>query len=616
MKSLPRVIDLPGRRKKGPVRSGPTPLVLERRLMFDGAAAADLASQAAVDASVVDKSAAAQAGEAATHDGGSALLNLSIAASDPSYTKLTDAGKQAAAVLANFAASDTYAQTMRSIYGQAGTDAAAFEAQMNALRDRLAAGDLGIPVALLSGSQMSTMQAAYAAVGASGSEVIYVNADWIHSGVDSGAVQRVLLEEIGHAIDQRLNPGADSPGDEGEAFSYAVQNIGIDAFPSVNQDDHHLLTIGNRSVSVEAATPTIVQTYIVPLAEKDIQTALAKISSDTGTTIHTVISFTVTQDATTIVYDNWEDGYETDLANPTQSTTRVWTNQAAGTVITLENDIPISSVGSLTANGGKPFYDGGDLIGASAPISVTRAGYATVPGTVLAGAVMPAAVENLGTSYTAPVGENITSDALFNYSSLDITATADNTKVNIDKNGDGTIDLTVTLNKGQSYLVNGGVSVGATVTAQDSLGSSISKPIEVNMITGRLNSTYEGRWFALTPTSQWGSSYYSAVATTNSAAPSYVWLYNPDSAAITVTYDRADRHGSSQERSFRCHAHGRHFRRAFLHLERQGVFCGGHGGLRCAFKLVLGLELWLGAGILFDRQAGRRLGARQWQYPE
>ena len=539
MNSPHRVIALTSRKKKGPVRSGPAPLVLERRLMFDGAAAADLASQAAVDGAVADKSAAAQAGDATAtaHDGGSALLNLGIATSDPSYTKLSDAEKQAAVVLANFAASDTYAQTMRSIYGQAGTDAAAFEAQMNALRDRLVAGDLGIPVELLSGSQMSTMQAAYAAVGASGGEVIYVNADWIHSGVDSGAVQRVLLEEIGHAIDQRLNPGADSPGDEGEAFSYAVQNIGIDAFPSVNQDDHHLLTIDNKSVSVEAATPTIVQTYIVPLAEKDIQTALAKISSDTGTTIHTVISFTVTQVGTTIVYDNWEDGYETDLANPTQSTTRVWTNQAAGTVITLENDIPISSVGSLTANGGKPFYDGGDLIGASAPISVTRAGYATTPGTVLAGAVMPSAVENLGTSYTAPIGENITSDPLFNYSSLDITATADNTKVNIDKDGNGTTDVTVTLNKGQSYLVNGGVNAGATVTSQDALGGSTSKPIEVSMITGRLNSTYEGRWFALAPTSQWGSSYYSAVATTNSAAPSYVWLYNPDSAAITVTYD-------------------------------------------------------------------------------
>jgi len=62
------------------------------------------------------------------------------------------------------------------------------------------------------------MNGAYTCDAPQGGECIYLNAAWQQTATAS-EIEAVLLEEIGHAIDHRLNGGADSPGDEGEIFS-------------------------------------------------------------------------------------------------------------------------------------------------------------------------------------------------------------------------------------------------------------------------------------------------------------------------------------------------------------------------------------------------------------
>ena len=60
-----------------------------------------------------------------------------------------------------------------------------------------------------------------------GDERIYLNANWLASA-NAAAVEAVLLEELGHAIDQRLNQGNDTTGDEGAIFSALIQKRAVD----------------------------------------------------------------------------------------------------------------------------------------------------------------------------------------------------------------------------------------------------------------------------------------------------------------------------------------------------------------------------------------------------
>ena len=128
-----------------------------------------------------------------------------------------------------------------------------------------------------------------------------------------------------------------------------------------------------------------------------------------------------------------------------------------------------------------------------------------------------------------PVGTNTTPAIQnFSYSSLHIIAAENGTVVQVDINGDGIMDVTNTLNMGESMFVNGGVLSGATVTA--------SKPVQVHELTGRIGSNYQSRTFAIRPVSQWDTSYYAPVGTTSSSYVHNVFVFNPYPTNITVLY--------------------------------------------------------------------------------
>ena len=292
-----------------------------------------------------------------------------------------------------------------------------------------------------------------------------------------------------------------------------------------------------------SALPPMRQTFFVPFPETDLQTSLKAIDTTgtaVGNQIKSTISIVVPTAGTIIVYDHWEDGYEADPANPVQSSTQIWgdgnpahgqppgypTNiLPAGAVIKLQNSV------SLPRSAGTISYDGRDRICATAAIAVTRAAWATTPGTVLCTASEVYDTLKYGTAFKIPVGTTTDATAqLFEYSSLHIIASQDNTTVTVtpDPAAPGTV-VTKILNLGDSMFVNGGVKAGATVVA--------TKPVQVQELTGDIGSTYESRTFAIRPTSLWGSSYYAPVGTTLSSEVHNVFLYNPNASAITVTYE-------------------------------------------------------------------------------
>ncbi|HND52801.1 MAG TPA: DUF4347 domain-containing protein, partial [Pirellulaceae bacterium] len=289
----------------------------------------------------------------------------------------------------------------------------------------------------------------------------------------------------------------------------------------------------------------IAQEYYVPLPSDQLRSTYVALYPSAGTTLDSVIGITVAQPSAILYYDQWEDGYETNIESPTQSTTQVWGdgNPANGippgfatdilnasSVITLRNNI------ATPRNSGTILYDGRDRIVSNKAITVSTSAWATTPGTVLADAGEVVPVNNWGTDYRAPIGQNAPSGAagaafgqMFEYVSMFVMASQNGTTIAIDKDGNGTTDITTTLSQGQGYQVNGGIMVGARVTSNN--------PIQVQLVTGNIGATYEMRWFSLYPFSQWGTSYYAPVGTTVATAPAATFLYNPGTTALTVTVD-------------------------------------------------------------------------------
>ena len=177
-----------------------------------------------------------------------------------------------------------------------------------------------------------------------------------------------------------------------------------------------VLLLGIHALLVPAAkaSSSFRQIYYVPLPETDVRASLLALYGSTGSTMHSVVSIVATKDGSLVYYDHWEDGYELDLTNPTETSTEIWgdndpsngippgyvTDEVnAGDVIALENDVPIPR------NPADIYYDGRDKLGASQSVAVTRSSWATNPGTVLAGAVEVYNVDQYGLNFSAPVGQ-------------------------------------------------------------------------------------------------------------------------------------------------------------------------------------------------------------------
>ncbi len=289
------------------------------------------------------------------------------------------------------------------------------------------------------------------------------------------------------------------------------------------------------------------QTFYLPIPEDNLLTALNVISSVPRDPVQIYISLAVFVDGTFIYFDQWENGYDRDIANPNNlysSTnlggTQIWGDGdpsngfppgypsdvlSAGDVIILANAVNSTTRQTVID------WDAGDKIGATKPIAVTSAVWASGSNTLLAGANEVYDTAFFGTEFQSPVGtDSPDSYQMFEYSALMIMASADNTEVKVDADRNGTFEQVITINEGETVFVNGGVRVGGRVLA--------NKPVQVDLLTGDIGSNYESRFFRLLPTSTWTSALTAPVAsaTTVGDSPSgtTVWLYNPTASSITV----------------------------------------------------------------------------------
>ncbi|MEM1334369.1 MAG: DUF11 domain-containing protein, partial [Actinomycetota bacterium] len=293
------------------------------------------------------------------------------------------------------------------------------------------------------------------------------------------------------------------------------------------------------SSDVALAGPPPVFTMYVPFEDEQVSAGLESIYGPgrSWTSVTTTIDITSAADDSVIYWDHWEDGYEADIANPVQSTTQVWGDNDnsngvtpgaasddvdAGTVIFLQNDVPVPRVSSNV------FFDGRDKVASTRGFAMTRAGWDTSIDARHAGAVAATDLSKWGTQFDVPVGENTIYDA-FDYTGLGIMASDDDTLVEIDTDGDGAFDQTTTLDEGETIYIDGGVNAGGS--------AQTSKPAQAHLITGERNSRYEGRWFELYPEEIRGDAYVAAAGSTNTTQRVTIFLQNPGDTTITVSAD-------------------------------------------------------------------------------
>ena len=273
------------------------------------------------------------------------------------------------------------------------------------------------------------------------------------------------------------------------------------------------------------AAPAIAQTYYTPYEAQQYIDILRTIADNVAcctTPVVSTISVTSGANGNVVYYDHFEDGYEADPLSPVQASTIVL-SMDAGDVWTQTSNVPVDVGG---ARGAGNYFDGRDKIVAIAPIAVTQTGYASTSGTLLAGGVQVLDVDKSGTRFDIPAGEDADYNSVFEYTGLVIVGTAAGTTVSADLDADGSFETSFTLGEGETRVVNGGVMLGAVVTA--------SQPVSVYVNTGDVAASFESRLFELYPTAIWSNQSVSPVASYSAALASRVFLFNPGDSAITV----------------------------------------------------------------------------------
>ena len=175
-----------------------------------------------------------------------------------------DALHQAQQQLIEFAKSERFQSVLEQIYNPSGVDAKFFTIKVDQLRQQILTTGLNISVELRSSTELNGYLAAYASVNVDGEQRIFVNKDWIDFGLNQQMISKVLLEEIGHAIDFNLNGAADTSGDEGEYFSRVISGdflVEDDVQRLTSEDDSSVIFIDGIQTAVENATITFTKAY-------------------------------------------------------------------------------------------------------------------------------------------------------------------------------------------------------------------------------------------------------------------------------------------------------------------------------------------------------------------
>ena len=133
------------------------------------------------------------------------------------------------------------------------------------LRQAIIEGSFTINIVEMDSASQFTAVAAYTHSGPDGKPTIFINSFWFKM-FDTPDATRALVEELGHAIDDYLNPNADTPGDEGEIFAAKVTSYtfgNVDQSILTTEQDQGTVTANGINYDVEFASFTFTTAYQV-----------------------------------------------------------------------------------------------------------------------------------------------------------------------------------------------------------------------------------------------------------------------------------------------------------------------------------------------------------------
>ena len=305
--------------------------------------------------------------------------------------------------------------------------------------------------------------------------------------------------------------------------------------------------LGTAAPAAASVAPPVMVGF-VPLRADDLIRYLAAIGS-TDEALNFTVSVTNAGNSAVMVYDHWEDGYEADLSNPTQSSTLVLGdgNTANGDAAALcgspctgdvlnqgaamkaRNDIEVPLPASPPIR-----FDGGDRVSSTRGFTITAGGYPSNFGSIAAALVSAYDTSVYGTSFTVPVGQDTPVPAgasqAFAYTAAVAQAAHDDTTVAVDLDDDGTVDLTETIDTGETVYVDGGLLEGARITAD--------RDVQVHLLTGEptlVEGGLEARSFNLYPDPLLSGDYLSPAGSGRSNVRTINYLFNPGGTALAVT---------------------------------------------------------------------------------
>jgi hypothetical protein len=163
------------------------------------------------------------------------------------------------------------------------------------------------------------------------------------------------------------------------------------------------------------SAPAPTQVFYIPFPENEQLAAFQAINAVAVEPLAVFVTFSVASDNTVIYYDHWEDGYESDITNPIQSTTLIYGDGNPSNGFPPGNPGDLLTSGSLfdlrnfvqTTNLANLDFDARDKVASFKPIAFTKTTFPTGTNTLLAGCIEVFEQGIWGTEYRVPVGQNM-----------------------------------------------------------------------------------------------------------------------------------------------------------------------------------------------------------------
>lgn len=184
------------------------------------------------------------------------------------------------------------------------------EVASNLVKDWLTGDFSELPkIEIRAGSEINEANGAFAAA----NDTIYLSRDFLGENAgNTEALTSVLLEEIGHSIDSKINV-SDAAGDEGDIFARVVQGKAISADELLGlkaEDDTAKISIDGKDISIEMS-----QIAMASIGDKVYQS-----HRGLDNQIYTRFSKGFTSDGEGVIWSDWKADKGTTNSAPTLET--------------------------------------------------------------------------------------------------------------------------------------------------------------------------------------------------------------------------------------------------------------------------------------------------------